>query len=76
MQFLSKYRWTSLIRMLKTVKVTRITCPVGFYQKDNCNFLNEKGLKLTPKMTKKPTKLSCFRNFYAIFVTISTDFVD
>ena len=60
--------------MLKTVKVARISCPVGFSEKI-FYFLNEKGLKLKPKVTKNP-KLSTFRIFYAIFVTFSTDFVD
>ena len=45
--------------MLKTVKMGRISCPVGFPEKDNCFFLNEKGLKLTLKKTENP-KLSIF----------------
>ena len=61
--------------MLKTVKVTRISYPVGFSEKNYFYFLNEKGLKLKPKVTKNP-KLSIFRFFNVIFVTFSTDFVD
>ena len=61
--------------MLKTVKMARISCSVGFLRRDNWYFLIEKVLKLTPKMTKNP-KLSFFRNFYAISVKFLTDFVD
>ena len=43
-------------------------------RRDNCSFLNEKGLKLTPKLTKNP-KISIF-NFFAVFNKFSTDFVD
>ena len=32
-QFLRNSSGTSLIRMLKTVKVARISCPVGFSEK-------------------------------------------
>ena len=45
------------------------------FRKDYFYFLNEKGLKLKPKVTKNP-KLSIFRIFSAIFVTFSTNFVD
>ena len=45
------------------------------FRKDNLYFLNEKGLKLTPKMTKNP-ELTFFRNFYAIFVKFLTVSVD
>ena len=55
--------------------MARISCPVGFSEENFSFFLNEKGLKLKPKVTKNP-KLSIFRTFNAIFVTISTDFVD
>ena len=41
----------------------------------NSCFVNEKYLKLGPKMKKNP-KFSNFQSFYAIFVKISTDFVD
>ena len=74
-QFLSNFSRTSLIRMLKTVIVARISCPVGISEKNFSIFKVKKGLKLKPKMTKNP-KPSVFRNFYAIFVTFSTDFVD
>ena len=43
------------------------------FRKENCYFQNEKGLKLTPKMTKK---LSIFQTFYSIFVKFSTNFVN
>ena len=45
------------------------------FRRDNCCFLNEKNLKLKPKMTKNP-KFSDFQSFYAIVVEIATDFVD
>ena len=32
-QFLSNFSRTSLIRLLETVKVARISCPVGFSEK-------------------------------------------
>ena len=73
-QFLSNFSRTSLIRMLKTVKEARISCPVGFSE-NYFSYLTEKGLKLKPKVTKNP-KLSIFRIFNAIFVRFSTDFVN
>ena len=42
---------------------------------DNCCFPTGKDLKLTPESTKKQ-KTTQFLKFYAIFVKISTDFVD
>ena len=45
------------------------------FRRDNDCFLNEKYIKLKPKMTKNP-KFSNFQSFYAIFVKFSTDFVD
>ena len=61
--------------MLKTVKMARISYPVGFSEEIIAIFKNEKGLKLTPKVTKKP-KTFFFSKFYAIFVKFLTDFVD
>ena len=60
--------------MLKTLKMARIYCPVGFSEKNICCFLDEKDLKLKPNVTKNP-KLSNFQRFYAFFAEISTDFV-
>ena len=52
----------------------KIISPVGFL-KSFCSFLDEKILKLAPKMTKTQ-KFSVFQSFSAISVIVSTDFVD
>ena len=44
------------------------------FRRDNGCFLNEKYIKLKPKI--KNPKFSNFQSFYAIFVKFSTDFVD
>ena len=42
MRFLSNFRWTSLIKMLKTLNVARTRCPVGFFQELIAVFQMEK----------------------------------
>ena len=45
------------------------------FRRDNDCFLNEKYIKLKPKMTKN-ANFPIFKVFYAFFVKFSTDFVD
>ena len=74
-QFLWNFRKTSWIKMLKTIKMALIRCPVGFFEEIIAVF-QRKNLKLTPKRQKIP-KFSSFQRFYASFFPIfSTDFVD
>ena len=58
--------------MLKTIIKVRICRSTSLLWRDNCSFLFEKYLKLTPKTTKNP-KLSIFQSFYAILVGILTE---
>ena len=54
--------------------MAQIRCPVNFCVDNGC-FLNEKYLKLLPKITKNQ-KYYIFRNLNAIFVYFLTNFVD
>ena len=63
MHFLSKFRQTSKIGMLKRVTKLKICCPVVFSEELIAVF-KLKNLKLALKKTKKP-KFSKFQCFYA-----------
>ena len=60
---------------VKSGNQERICSPVGFSEELVEVFDFKKDLKLEPRMTKK-LKFSSFQSFYAIFVKISTDFVN
>ena len=75
MQLLSNISIDFVVKiLLKTLTLTQIRFS-GLFRRDNCCLLSEKGLKLSPKMTKNP-KFSIFQSFHAIFVKFSNDFVE
>ena len=60
--------------MLRRVSKEEIVVQ-GAFPKFCCSFLNEKHLKLSPKLTKNP-KFFLFQSFYEISGKVSTDSVD
>ena len=61
--------------MLKTVKMARISYPVGFSEEIIAIFEMKKVSNWHRKW-QKPKTFFFYRNFYAIFVKFLTDFVD
>ena len=72
MQFLSQFRQTSRIEILKTFTKVATRSSVVFKDEIKSVFLIEKSLNLTPKLTKPP-KIFKFQKFYAVFSEFSTN---
>ena len=68
MQFLSIFRWTSWIRMLKMLNMALICCPVVFFQKIIAVFYMKKSQKDTEN--DKSTKIFQFSKILCIFPRI------
>ena len=69
LHFLSHFQRTLWIGMSKTFINVNSCCPVVFYEA-NCCFLDDKYLKLTPKMMEKTQhflKFKVFAQFLSIF---------
>ena len=71
MQFLSKFRWISWIRMLKTLNMALIRCPVGIFEEIIAVFQIKKS-QIDAENDKKPPKISF--PFFKVFTHFSLHF--